>query len=119
MFSLLHIFPGMCRTSTLVQQFRNFRMLGHGRFCWDLIKRGVRSLPAPWTVATAVRCIFCFLTGAAAGIAEFQGGRAFIPVAFTFFMVLVNFTACAGVFGGARFFGYFRLVLVVFLCSGF
>ena len=71
-------------------------------------------------MSAAVACFFSGFAGpAAAGIAEFQGRRAFIPVAFTIFMVLVNFTACAGVFGGARFFGYFRLVLVVFLCSGF
>jgi hypothetical protein len=54
-------------------------------------------------VAAAVRCIFCFLAGATAGITKFQGGRAFIPVAFALFMVLVNFTACAGVFGGVCF----------------
>jgi hypothetical protein len=70
-------------------------------------------------VAAAVRCFFCFLAGAAAGIAEFQGGRAFIPVAFALFMVLVDFTACAGVFGAVCFSGYCRLDLVGRLCSWF
>jgi hypothetical protein len=55
-----------------------------------------RSMPA------AVACVDYGLTGStAAGIAEFQGGRAGIPVAAVAFMVLVRFTAGAGVFGGA------------------
>ena len=54
------------------------------------------------SMSAAVACFYGGLTGpAAAGITEFLGGRAFIPVAYALFMVLVYFTACAGVFGGA------------------
>jgi hypothetical protein len=86
-----------------------------------LVKNGGGiSLLAPWAVAAAVTCNFRGLTGsAAAGISEFQGGRAFIPVAFAFFMVFVGLTACAGVFGAGCFCGYIWLVLVGFLCSSF
>ena len=57
---------------------------------------------APWAMTAAVACFFSGFTGsAAAGIAEFLGGRAFIPVAFTLFMVFVDFATCAGMFGAA------------------
>ncbi|MDO9326782.1 MAG: hypothetical protein Q7T80_17680 [Methanoregula sp.] len=69
-----------------------------------------RSMPAAGT------CLFGGLAGsAAAGIAEFLGGRAFIPVAFAFLMVLVYLSAGTGVFGAGCFWGYGRLVLVGFL----
>ena len=74
---------------------------------------------APWAVAAAVACFFCRLAGsAAAGIAEFLGGRAFIPVAFTLFMVFVDFATCAGMSGAVCTSGY-RLILVGFVCSRF
>ena len=61
-------------------------------------------------------CLFGGLAGsAAAGIAEFLGGRAIIPVAFALFMVLVYLSAGAGVCGAGCFRGYSRLVLVGFL----
>lgn len=68
----------------------------------------------------SVACFFGGLAGsAAAGIAEFLSGRAFLPVAFALFMVLVDFPTCAGVSGGACFSGYSWLVLVDFLCNVF
>jgi hypothetical protein len=68
-----------------------------------------RSMPA------AVACFFTGIAGSAtAGIAEFQGGRAFIPVAYALFMVLVYLPACAGVFDAVCFSGYCWLVLVGF-----
>jgi len=52
-------------------------------------------------VAATVACFLCSFAGSAtAGIAEFLGGRAFFPVAHAIFMVLVGFTAGAGVQGG-------------------
>ncbi len=75
---------------------------------------------APWAVTAAVACFFSGLAGpATAGIGKFLGGRAFIPVAFALFMVLVNLPACAGVFGAVCFSGYNRLVLVGFGSCGF
>ena len=51
-------------------------------------------------MAAAGTGLFCGFAGsAAAGVAEFLGGRAFLPVAYALFMVLVGFTACAGVEG--------------------
>jgi hypothetical protein len=68
---------------------------------------------APGPMATAVTCLFCGLAGsAAAGIAEFQGGRAGIPVAGGSRNLLVLLTACAGMEGG----GFF--VVVGFLGIG-
>ena len=56
---------------------------------------------APWAMTAAVACNFRVLTGsAAAGIAEFLGGRTFFPVAYAIFMVLMGFTADTGVHGG-------------------
>jgi hypothetical protein len=56
---------------------------------------------APGPVTAAVTCNFRRLTGsAAAGISEFQGGRAGIPVAGGTRNVLVLLTAGAGVQGG-------------------
>ena len=82
-------------------------------------KRGQYSLVAPWAMAAAVTCFFGSLAGSAtAGIAEFLGGRAFIPVAFTLFMVFVDFATCAGMFGAVCTFGY-RLALVGLVCSWF
>jgi len=50
-------------------------------------------------VPAGVACIFCLLFGlAAAGIAEFQGGRAGFPVADLSFGLFVFLTARAGVF---------------------
>ncbi|MDO9036592.1 MAG: hypothetical protein Q7U51_15520 [Methanoregula sp.] len=73
-----------------------------------------RSVPA------TVACFFSGLAGpAAAGIVKFQGGRAFIPVAYALFMVLVDLPACAGVPGAVCFSGYCWLVLVDFVCSWF
>jgi hypothetical protein len=55
------------------------------------------------TMTAAVTGFFGCLAGpAAAGVAEFQGGRAGIPVACALFMVLVFFATCAGVFGAGR-----------------
>jgi hypothetical protein len=57
-------------------------------------------LMAPWAVAAAVACNFRVLTGsAAAGISEFQRGRAFFTVAWGARTVLVRFAAGTGVFG--------------------
>lgn len=71
-------------------------------------------------MSAAVACFFSGLAGpAATGIAEFLGRRAFIPVAYALFMVLVNFTACAGVFGAGCSCGYRRLDLAGFLCCLF
>jgi hypothetical protein len=51
-------------------------------------------------VSAAVLAAFLFPAGStAAGIAEFQGGRAGIPVADSIFIVLVRFAAGAGVQG--------------------
>jgi hypothetical protein len=56
---------------------------------------------APGSVTAAVTCLFGGLAGsAAAGISEFQGGRAGIPVAGGTRNVLVLLTAGAGVQGG-------------------
>jgi len=50
-------------------------------------------------VPAAVALDICRFTGlAAAGISEFQGGRAGLPVAHMTFTVLVLFTTCTGVF---------------------
>jgi hypothetical protein len=74
------------------------------------------SLMAPWAVAAAVACFFGGLTGSAtAGIAKFLGGRAFIPVAFALFVMLVGLTACAGMFSARCAGRYRRLSLVGFL----
>ena len=71
-------------------------------------------------VSAAVACFFSGLAGpAAAGIAEFLGRRAFIPVAYALFMVFVNFTAGAGVLGSLCSCGCSCLVLVGFLCCWF
>ena len=71
-------------------------------------------------MSATVLCFFSGLTGSAAtGIAEFLDGRAFIPVAYPFFMVLVDLTTCAGVFGAACFSGYSWMVLVGFVCRRF
>ena len=52
-----------------------------------------RSMPAP------VGCVLHSIIGlAAAGISEFQGGRAGVPVADISGILFVFFTACAGVF---------------------
>jgi len=68
----------------------------------------------------AVACFFSGIAGtAAAGITEFLGGRAFIPVAYALFMVFVNLPACAGAFGAVCISGYSWLVLGGFWCSGF
>ena len=71
------------------------------------------------TMPAAVACFFTGLAGsAAAGIAKFLGGRAFIPEDYALFMVLVNLSACAGVFGAVCFSGY-CLILVGCVCSWF
>jgi hypothetical protein len=70
-------------------------------------------------MSAAVAYFFCILVSAAAGTGKFLGGRAFIPVAYALFMVLVNLSACAGVFGAVCFSGYFWLDLVGRLCSWF
>lgn len=73
---------------------------------------------APWAVTAAVACFFSGLAGpTAAGIGKFLGGRAFVPVAFAFFMVLVDLPACAGMFSAVCFSGYCRLILVGRMCS--
>ena len=73
-----------------------------------------RSVPA------TVACFFSGLSGpAAAGIAKFFGGRAFLPVAYAFFMLLVALPQCAGVPGAVYFSGHRWLVLVDFVCSCF
>jgi len=51
----------------------------------------------PGTVAAGGPCLRCLAGPAAAGIAEFLGGRAFFPVADARNM-LMRLTACAGVF---------------------
>jgi hypothetical protein len=79
-------------------------------------KRLRNILVAPWTVAAAVACFFCLLAGsAAAGISKFLGGRAFIPVAFALFVMLVGFAAGAGVFSAGCAGGNCRLGFVGFL----
>jgi hypothetical protein len=71
---------------------------------------------APGPVAAAGTCNFSGLAGStAAGIAEFQVRRAGIPVAYALFMMLVNFTTCAGVCGAVCIGGCSWLVLVGFL----
>jgi hypothetical protein len=71
-------------------------------------------------MSATVLCFFSGLAGpAATGIAEFLFRRAFIAVAYPFFMVLVDLTACAGVSGGACSCEFLRLVLAGFLCSLF
>ena len=75
---------------------------------------------AAWSMPAAVACFFTGIAGStAAGIGKFLGGRAFIPVAYAVFMVLVDLPACAGVFGAVCFSGYCWLVLVGFLCNWF
>jgi hypothetical protein len=57
-------------------------------------------LMAPRAMAAPVACFFRGLTGsAAAGISEFQSGRAFFTVAGRARTLLVRFAAGTGVFG--------------------
>ena len=65
---------------------------------------------APWPMAAGVTCNRISLAGsAAAGLSEFLGRRAFIPVAFALFVLLVCFTAGAGMQGSSigRVVGFF------------
>jgi len=103
------------------KKFRDRVITGHRSYrSAQFIRIKAEFLMTAWSMTAAVACLFSGLAGpAAAGIAEFLNGRAFIPVAYALFMVLVYLTACAGVFGGACSCGFFRLVLVGRLCSGF